>query len=331
MSNGFPIETKTSINAIVVHPRDPDTAYVMTTLHETTTAIGVYKTTNGAKSWAAVNEGLDPYTNDIQMDPINPEVLYAASESGIYKTTDGAASWEKASNGIPKGAVIDLAIDPLNPLVLYAITPEDLYRTQDGAQNWYPASLGIMLLEDSSKTLSVQQRLFNQLQLDRTKTGHSMYGGTFGQDRTLEIDATGRLIVVAAKTNRSDKDKRNERILYQAVLTPLVNVTYQFSISDPQRNVNEAKVQVLSQSNVYDPVFDSNKQELKFFVAGPSGTNAKTTVVIPSPLLSGGEHALACCIKVFLDGKQIPSSSGDDGITFEYVHIGRSKVVISTM
>jgi photosystem II stability/assembly factor-like uncharacterized protein len=331
MSNGFPIETETSINAIVVHPRNPDTAYVMTTLHETTTAIGVYKTTNGAQSWVAVNEGLDPHTNDIQMDPINPEVLYVASESGVYKTTNGAKTWKKASKGIPKGAVIDMAMDPLNPLTLYAITPDDIYRTQDGAENWYPVNLGIPLLEDTSKTLSAQNRLLNQLALDRTKTGHSMYGGTFAQDRTLEIDATGRVIVVAVKTNRSDKDKRNERLLYRAVLIPLVSVSYEFEISDQQRNVMGAKVKLTSQSNIYDMFFDSNTQELKFIAAGPPGTMSKTTVLIPGSLLSGGDHALDCCIKVFLDGKQVSSSSTSEGVIFEHAHVGRSEVVIKTM
>ena len=74
------------------------------------------------------------------MDPINPDILYAATESGIYKTTNGAQSWSKYSTGIPKAPVIDMAIDPLNPLVLYAITAEELYSTRDGAEHWYPAS-----------------------------------------------------------------------------------------------------------------------------------------------------------------------------------------------
>jgi hypothetical protein len=277
-----------------------------------------------------VNEGLDPYTNDLQMDPINPEVLYAASESGVYKTTNGAKTWEKTSNGIPKGAVIDMAIDPLNPLVLYAITPEDIYRTRDGAEHWYQVNLGIPLLEDTSKTLSVQARLLKQLSLDPTKTGHSMYGGTFAQDRTLEIDATGRVIVVAAKTNRSDADKRNERILYRAILTPLTNVNYEFSINDPQRNVNNGIVKVTSQSNIYDMFFDSNKQQLKFIAAGPPNTNSTTTILIPSSLLSGGDHALECCVNVFLDGNKIPSNSTNEGITFQHAHIGRSEVIIKT-
>ena len=158
-----------------------------------------------------------------------------------------------------------------------------------------------------------------------------MYGGTFAQDRTLEIDATGRVIVVAVKTNRSDKDKRNERVLYRAILTPLANVSYEFSVDNPQRNVSDARVKVRSQSNIYDMFFDNNKQEFRFVAAGPSNTSSKTTVVIPSSLLSGGDHALACCIEVFVDGKQVSSSSTSDGVVFEHTHVGRSDVVIQTM
>ena len=71
------------------------------------------------------------------MDPIDPEILYAATESGIYKSTNGGQKWDKSSTGIPKGAVIDMAIDPINPNVLYAITADDIYRTQNAGKNWY--------------------------------------------------------------------------------------------------------------------------------------------------------------------------------------------------
>ena len=114
-------------------------------------------------------------------------------------------------------------------------------------------------------------------------------------------------------------------------MTPLVNVSYEFSVDDPQRNITDARVKVRSQSNIYDMFFDSNTQEIKFVVAGPSNTNSKTTVVIPDSLLSGGHHALACCIKVFLDGKQVPSFTTSGEVIFEYAHVGRSEVVIKTM
>ena len=128
-SVGFPISTQTSINALVVHPNKPEVAYAMTSLHETSTAIGIYKTTNGGNSWSPVNDGLDLLTNDLQIDPVNPEVLYAATESGIYKTTDGAASWRYLSVDESGTPIIDLAIDPINPLTLYAFSPHTLYRT----------------------------------------------------------------------------------------------------------------------------------------------------------------------------------------------------------
>ncbi|MAX04654.1 MAG: hypothetical protein CL883_04970, partial [Dehalococcoidia bacterium] len=124
------------------------------------------------------------------------------------------------------------------------------------------------------------------------------------------------------------RDRNSERLLYSAVLTPLVSVTYDFSIRN-NRGVDD-NVKVTSQSNIYDMVFDSNTQELKFVAAGPPGSNSKTTVVLPGSLLSGGDHALACCIEVVVDGKKVSSSSTNAGITFEYVHVGSSQVIIKT-
>ena len=200
ISNGFPIETHTSINSIVLHPSDPDIAYAMTTLHETQTAIGIYKTIDGGENWSPVNDGLDLHTNDLQMDRLDPDILYAATESGIFKTTNGGLRWTVSSIGIPdKAPVIDLAIDPINPLYLYAITPDHVYRSKNGGNRWYVADLGIELVPKNLLT-SAQARLMSEMQLDRTKTGHSVYGSTFAQDRTLEIDATGRVVYDVAKT-----------------------------------------------------------------------------------------------------------------------------------
>jgi len=67
----------------------------MTSLHESETAIGIYKSVDGAKTWSSANNGLDPYTNDLQIDRTDPDTLYAATESGIYKTTDGGKHWNR--------------------------------------------------------------------------------------------------------------------------------------------------------------------------------------------------------------------------------------------
>ena len=318
MSDGYPIETRTSINAIVIHPTDPNIVYAMTSLHESETAIGIYKSIDGAKTWSSANNGLDPYTNDLQIDRTDPDTLYAASESGIYKTTDGGKHWNRLSNGIPeKMPVIDLAIDPLNPLVLYAITPEHVYRTKNGGQNWYTVDLGLPLLSKQEIT-SAQSQLMLQLQLDRTKTGHSNYGSTFAQDRTLEIDATGRILYVVVKTKGSDMygpEWNKVRRLYRAVLPPLIPVDYTFEI-------NSAPLVMRSISHIYDVVFEERIKELRFTAAGPKGVESETEINIPSSLLSPP-------YVVKIDNQEVPIFSASNSVSFRHYHNGKSQVVIS--
>ena len=308
MSNGFPIETRTAINAIVVHPDNPDVAYAMTTRHESETAIGIYKTINGARSWTAVNEGIDPQTNDLQIDPLSPDTLYAATEAGVYKTTDGANTWKHHSEGIPAGPVIDLALDPINPLMLYAITPEHVYRTKDGGDHWYQVDLGLPLDDSSDAVTSGKSP---SIDLGESE-GHRVYGGYFAQDRTLEIDATGRLLYVVVKTSRHERSVRH---VYRAILGSLLPVSYQFELQGE-------KILVQSTSNVYEMIYENQLQELRFTVAGPSGTNGRTTITIPDKFLDGKS-------RVLVDGYQVPASHDGSDITFEYTHIGRSTVIIS--
>ena len=318
MSDGYPIETRTSINAIVIHPTDPDIVYAMTSLHESETAIGIYKSVDGAKTWSSANNGLDPYTNDLQIDRTDPDTLYAATESGIYKTTDGGKHWNRLSNGIPeKMPVIDLAIDPLNPLVLYAITPEHVYRTKNGGQNWYTVDLGLPLLSKKEIT-SAQSQLMAELQLDRTKTGHSNYGSTFAQDRTLEIDATGRVLYVVVKTKGSDMygpEWSKVRRLYRAVLPPLIPVDYTFE-------VNSAPLVMRTISHIYDVVFEERIKELRFTAAGPKGVESETEINIPSSLFSPP-------YVVKIDNQEVPIFSASNSVSFRHYHNGKSQVTIS--
>ena len=308
VSEGFPIGTETSINVIVVHPTDPDTAYAMTSLHETSTAIGIYKTTDAGGNWTPVNNGLDVLTNDLQLDPFDPETLYAATESGVYKTTDGAESWRVLSVDESGTPIIDLAVDPLNPLVLYAISPHNLYRTKDGGETWYPTSLGLPLLNDG--------RAFSNYSTSDHR-GHRIYGGTFAQDRTLEIDATGRAIYVVVKTGTFDGREENfaaVRHLYRALLEPLRPVVYSFE-------VGSAVVRAESTSNIYDMVFDQKDAEVRFIAAGPTGTTGGSTVAIPGSLLEGP-------FAVTVDGQSVASTMQGNSVSFVYDHTGRSQVTI---
>ncbi|HET7619754.1 MAG TPA: hypothetical protein VFK20_14710, partial [Vicinamibacterales bacterium] len=114
-----------SIARIVVHPKDPDIAYVAVVGHlfGPNKERGLYKTTDGGKTWANT-KFIDENTGftDVVMDPSNPNVLYAASYqrrrtpwgfngggpgSALWKTTNGGKSWTKLTgNGLPTNPII---------------------------------------------------------------------------------------------------------------------------------------------------------------------------------------------------------------------------------
>jgi photosystem II stability/assembly factor-like uncharacterized protein len=131
-----------SIARIVVHPKNPNIAYVAAIGHlfGPNKERGLYKTADGGETWTNV-KFIDENTGftDVVMDPSNPNVLYAASYqrrrqpwgfngggpgSGIWKTTDGGKSWTKFSgNGLPSNPIIGrIGIDVARsrPQTIYA-------------------------------------------------------------------------------------------------------------------------------------------------------------------------------------------------------------------
>lgn len=149
------------IGKIIVDPRNSDVVYVAAIgpLWKEGGDRGVYKTTDGGKTWEAVLT-IDEHTGvtDIVMDPRNPDVLYAAAYqrrrhvftyvgggpgSGVYRTKDGGATWEKANKGLPtvdKGRIA-FAISPANPEVIYAMVEASqgksgFYRSTNRAASW---------------------------------------------------------------------------------------------------------------------------------------------------------------------------------------------------
>lgn len=147
------------IGRIVINPHSPNIVYVAAQGHlwGPNHQRGVFKTTDGGKTWTCVlfisdNTG----ANDIAMDPDSPDTLYAAMyerqrtvagfdgggpESGLYKTIDGGATWTKMTNGLPHGDLgrIAIAVYRHNPNILYAIVQSHesgVFRSNDKGATW---------------------------------------------------------------------------------------------------------------------------------------------------------------------------------------------------
>jgi photosystem II stability/assembly factor-like uncharacterized protein len=147
--------------ALAIDPRDPNVVYAATMGHvfAPNAARGVYKTTNGGKSWKKILF-VDDATGaaSVVMDPHDPQVLYAAMwqarrypwklisggpGSGLFKTTDGGKHWINVSKhpGFAKGLLgkIGVAVSPADPRVVYAtVQAHDggIFRSDDGGATW---------------------------------------------------------------------------------------------------------------------------------------------------------------------------------------------------
>jgi photosystem II stability/assembly factor-like uncharacterized protein len=130
-----------SIARVLVHPRDPNTVWVAAVGHlfGPNTERGVYKTTDGGRTWNRVLY-VDEHTGatELIIHPRDPNLLYAAMytrqrtswgfasggpKNGIYRSTNGGQSWTPVTgSGLPRGVTGRIALDwsRSNPDVIYA-------------------------------------------------------------------------------------------------------------------------------------------------------------------------------------------------------------------
>jgi photosystem II stability/assembly factor-like uncharacterized protein len=147
--------------SIVIDPRDPDVVYATSMGHvfKPNPERGVFKTTDGGKTWKKILF-VDDNTGAalVCMDAHHPDTLYASMwqarrfpwklvsggpGSGLYKTTDGGAHWSKISThtGFARGVLgkMGVAVSPADSNVVYAIVQAHeggVFRSNDGGATW---------------------------------------------------------------------------------------------------------------------------------------------------------------------------------------------------
>src|SRR5437867_4109250 len=150
-----------AISKIRIDPRNPDVVYVAAFGHPAgrNAERGVYKSTDGGKSWRKVLYR-DDRTGaiDLSLDPKNPNVLYAAlwqayritwqmssggAGSGLFKSSDGGESWTEITRntGLPAGVVgrIGVAVSPADGNRVYALIENadgGVFRSDDAGATW---------------------------------------------------------------------------------------------------------------------------------------------------------------------------------------------------
>jgi photosystem II stability/assembly factor-like uncharacterized protein len=166
------LRTSEHIAKIVIDPTETNTVYVCVPgrLWSDSDDRGVYKTTDGGKSWTNILKGSNASTGCslLSMDPAHPKTLYAGmwdfrrrgwtfrsggegptapSGSGLFKSSDGGATWTDlqapGTAGLPTKpwGRVAVAVAPSKPDVVYAFIEAEppkngLYRSDDGGRTW---------------------------------------------------------------------------------------------------------------------------------------------------------------------------------------------------
>ncbi len=137
VNNGLvpPDMVKTSralnVTAILVDPYEPDVVYAAT-------LAGIYKTTDGAKSWKRIGESLaDQMIMGMVLDRTRRGVLYITGRDGVHRSDDGGLAWKLINRGLATTNVRAIAQSDIDPQVFYAGTNgSGLYRSQDAGETW---------------------------------------------------------------------------------------------------------------------------------------------------------------------------------------------------
>lgn len=163
-----------SIGDIAIDPKNPDVVWVGTgeanIFRSSNAGCGVFKTTDGGKTWQ--NMGLENTHTipRIRIDPQNTDIVYVAAnghewtpneERGLYKTMDGGKTWKKILYVDTYTGVNDLVLDPKDPNTVYCTTWQrirlkwhdprthknhknnGIWKSTDGGANWEKINQGL--------------------------------------------------------------------------------------------------------------------------------------------------------------------------------------------
>ncbi|GGD48899.1 VPS10 domain-containing protein [Muriicola marianensis] len=156
------LEKSRHVPRIRIHPDNPDIVYaaVLGDIYKPSQERGVYKSTDGGKTWKKILYANDQAgAVDLILDPTNPRIIYASTwraqrtpyslssggeGSALWKSTDSGETWTEISKneGFPEDTlgIMGVAVSPVNPDRVWAIVENKdkggLYRSEDGGKKW---------------------------------------------------------------------------------------------------------------------------------------------------------------------------------------------------
>jgi photosystem II stability/assembly factor-like uncharacterized protein len=160
-----------SMGSVAVADADPNIIYLGTgsdgVRSNVSTGRGVYKTTDGGKTWSFLGLYNTGQIGAVRIHPTDPNTVWVAAygdifkpnvDRGIYKTTDGGRTWRKTLYMNDSTGAMDVELQPGNPNIVYAWMNRierkpwsiisgsregGMFRSTDGGETWTKITGGL--------------------------------------------------------------------------------------------------------------------------------------------------------------------------------------------
>ncbi len=239
-----------SIGAIAVAPSDPNTIYAGSgegmQRPDLSVGDGIYKTTDGGKTWQHLGLRDGQQIAQILVDPRDANRLFVAvlghpygpnAERGVYRSSDGGATWERVLWKDENTGAVDVAFDPANPQTVFAVlwaarqapweigsswtlsANNGLYKSSDGGTTWRQITAGLPTAADGLGRIGIAlgtgtpARMFAVL--GATKGG-GLYRSDDGGETWRRVNGDPRLWGRDGDFNEVKVDPKNPDVVYVA-------------------------------------------------------------------------------------------------------------------
>lgn len=147
------------LHTILIDPNDSNRMWVGIS------AVGVFKTTDGGKTWTPSNAGLSSVAtgsdepsaiyciHKMTLHPSNPNKLFMQFHGGVYASEDGGANWQRRENGLPGNFGFPMVVLSDGSLMIAPLQADEhrffkdgkmaVYKSTDEAKTWTPRTKGL--------------------------------------------------------------------------------------------------------------------------------------------------------------------------------------------